>query len=320
MRELARTAREWAREGRTAVLARPVTEKGFGPKRPADALLVDAGPGGQCRGSLYRGAADRRLAEEAAALVSAGHTARIRAVAVHDEAVKEAGLTCGGQAEILLQALHTIPVRWWELMAEGADAALVTRLDGERTRARSTVVTPAAADPATPPRAVESARRLLARHRAGRELLDTGTGPLLVESCPAVPHLLVVGGGELADLLVAQAGLLGWRATVTESSERVRELIAGRPAALCLVVLSHEPGVDVPALYTALTTGVPYVGALGSRHTQDRRAAALRAAGLDEEHLRRVHGPIGLDLGARTPAETALAICAEILTTLAAAP
>ncbi|WP_367319455.1 XdhC family protein [Streptomyces sp. HUAS ZL42] len=313
MREVADTARRWAAEGRTAVLARPLTEKGFGPKRPEDALLVDEA--GHCRGSLYRGAFDRQLVAEAAALVESGAGARVCEVAVHDDAVKEARLTCGGQAEILLQALHTVPARWWDLLAEGADAALVTELDDDRTRAVSTVVVPG--PPEGDDRAAEKARRLLARHRAGREAGPTDAGFVLIETCPAVLHLVVVGEGELAELLVAQAHLLGWEATVTTAEQQVRDLLADRPAAACLIVLSHEPDLDVPALHTALGTGIPYVGALGSRHTQDRRAGALLEAGLNEEQLRRIHGPIGLDVGARTPAETALAICAEVLTALA---
>ncbi|MGJ5748990.1 XdhC family protein [Streptomyces puniciscabiei] len=94
---------------------------------------------------------------------------------------------------------------------------------------------------------------------------------------------------------------------------RAVRLLARHRAAACLIILSHEPDVDVPVLAAALTTGVPYVGALGSGHTRARRAADLTEAGLDEELLGRIHGPVGLDLGARTPAETALAICAEVL-------
>jgi xanthine dehydrogenase accessory factor len=317
MRELAGTARQWAAEGRGGVLARPLTERGFGPKRPADALLIDAD--GRCHGSLYRGAFDRRLAEEAAALTASGRTARVCAVSVHDDEVRRARLTCGGQAEILLQPLSAVPARWWELLAEGADAALLTRLDAPRTGAVSTVLD-AGAGTGPSDAAAEQARALMARHRAGRETLPAGDGVVLIETCPAVPHLVIVGAGELAELLQAQARLLEWRATATEDLARARELIASGPAAACVVVLSHEPDVDAPVLHTALTGGVPYVGALGSRHTQERRTAALLAAGLDEELLRAVHGPIGLDLGARTPAETALAICAEVLTALAGKP
>lgn len=316
MRELADTARQWAAHGRgTAVLARPVTERGFGPRHPADALLIDAD--GTCHGTLYQGAFDRQLAEQAA-LLAPGHTARVCPVAVHDDGVSEAGLTCDGQAEVLLQPLLAVPPRWWELLAAGADAALITWLDERRVHAVSTVVTtgPEPDDADLPPQAAARARDLLARHRAGREVQATDAGLVLIEACPCVPHLVIVGGGELAELLVAQASLLGWQATVTPAAKDAAELLAERPAAACLVLLSHEPDVDVPTLRAALTAGTAYVGALGSRHTQERRAAGLVEAGLGEELLSRIHGPIGLDIGARTPAETAMAICAEVLTSL----
>ncbi|MER6374887.1 XdhC family protein [Streptomyces mirabilis] len=271
---------------------------------------------------MYRGAFDDHLAAEAAALPP-GHTARVCEVAVHDDEVKEARLTCGGQAEILLQPLHTVPARWWDLLSEGADAALITRIDEERTQAVSDVVTPGGVtpgvqgdDPAAVVQAAEQARQLLARHRAGRETRRADTGIVLIEVCPAVPHLVIVGGGELAELLTTQAQVLGWQTTVAYAAADARTPVADRPAAACLIVLSHEPDLDIPALHTALTAGVPYVGALGSRRTQARRAEALTEAGLTEEQLRRIHGPIGLDIGARTPAETALAICAEVLAAL----
>ncbi|MER6061240.1 XdhC family protein [Streptomyces sp. NPDC001792] len=313
MRELAETARQWAAQGRTGVLARPLTERGFGPRRPADALLIDEA--GHCHGTLYRGAFDAYLAAEAAAL-PADHTAGVREVSVHDDEVKRAGLTCGGQADVLLQSLHTVPARWWDLLAEGADAALITRLDAARTRVTSAVATSAPEGGDGPSEAVERARELLDRRRAGRDIRSTDDGLVLIETFPAVPHLVIVGGGELAELLAAQAHVLDWDATVESAAEDAARLLARRPAAACLIVLSHEPDVDVPVLSAALNTAIPYVGALGSRHTQARRAADLAKSGLDEGLLGRIHGPIGLDLGARTPAETALAICAEVLATL----
>ena len=80
-----------------------------------------------------------------------------------------------------------------------------------------------------------------------------------------------------------------------------------------LVVLSHDPAVDTPALAAALRSGEPYVGALGSRHTQSARRQRLAAIGVPDAACDRIHGPVGLDLGARTPEEVALAVCAEIL-------
>lgn len=80
-----------------------------------------------------------------------------------------------------------------------------------------------------------------------------------------------------------------------------------------LVVLSHDPLVAIPTLQAALTGEAGYVGALGSRTTQANRRTRLLAAGLDDAEIDRIHGPVGLDLGARTPEETAVAICAEMI-------
>ncbi|MFC6515650.1 XdhC family protein [Streptomyces goshikiensis] len=102
---------------------------------------------------------------------------------------------------------------------------------------------------------------------------------------------------------------------MTEPAEAEKVLAARRDAA-CLAMLSHDPEFDVPTLRAALALGIPYVGALGSRRTTARRRDGLLAAGVAQARLETVHGPIGLDLGARTPAETALAICAEMLAVL----
>ncbi|WP_405783314.1 XdhC family protein [Streptomyces sp. NBC_00859] len=310
MRELADTAQRWITEGRSAVLARPITEQGFGPRRPADAVLIDSD--GHCEGTLYQGLFDTHLAAEAAALAP-GHTAHVCQVSVHDNEAKQAGLTCGGQAEVLLQPLNSIPAHWWERLDDGGGVALLTRLDDQQTEAASTVVALDQPDAAAPAQAAGQARRLLARHRAGRETHYTDAGLVLIEAFAAIPHLVIVGGGELAELLCAQAHLLGWHADVAHHDEDAQRVLADRRRSACLIVLSHEPDLDIPAMRTALSLGIPYIGALGSRRTQSRRTTDLLEAGFTEDSLRPIHGPIGLDLGARTPAETALAICAEIL-------
>ncbi|CAL9540654.1 hypothetical protein SUDANB120_04239 [Streptomyces sp. enrichment culture] len=311
MRGLVETAQRWTAEGRAAFLARPVAEQGFGPREPAGALLVDAR--GECAGSLYGGVFDAELAAEAAAW-RAGETARVCEVSVGAEGAAAARLTCGGRAEILLQPLASVPARWWELLGRGAGVALVTRLNERADEAVSEVVG-AADEPADD--AVRRAGELLATRRAGRDALYGQSGLVLVEAFPSAPHLVVGGGGELAEVIGAQARLLGWEAECVTGAAEAEELLAARREAACLVVLSHDPEFDVPAIRAALALGVPYVGALGSRKTTARRREGLRAAGVPEAELARVHGPIGLDLGARTPAETALAICAEILAVLA---
>ncbi|WP_420313084.1 XdhC family protein [Streptomyces sp. YS-B37] len=108
--------------------------------------------------------------------------------------------------------------------------------------------------------------------------------------------------GQARELLVAEAHLLDWQASVTAAAEDAVGLLAERPAAACLIVLGDERDVGITVLHTALTAGIAYVGALGSR-----RAQALARAGLDEVQIERVLGLIGLDPGARTSAGTGLA-------------
>ncbi|MCF2532888.1 XdhC family protein [Yinghuangia soli] len=316
MRELAATALRWISEGRAAVLARPVTEQGFGPRHPHDALLL--APGGTVEGTLYQGAFDAHLAAEAALLPASG-ISRVVPVAIHGQGASDAGLTCGGQAEVLLQPLDSVPAQWWSLLADGKGAALVTGLAEEDARTTSIVVaadgTVRAGDHGDAA-AVDQAAALLRRHRSGRDVRYTDTGLTLIEVVPPVPHLLIVGGGELAALLTAQARLLGWSATTTQEASAALEFVADHADGGCLAMLSHDTAVDVPVIGAALRAGLPYVGALGSRRTTARRAEGLAAAGLSAEQIASVHGPLGLDLGARTPAETALAVCAEVLAAL----
>ncbi len=191
---------------------------------------------------------------------------------------QEARLTCGGQAEILLQPLHTVPARWWDLLSQGADAALITRIDEERTQAVSDVVTPGV--PLRDCRVMIRRPSFRPPSRPGNcshtppclsETRRADTGIVLIEACPAVPHLVIVGGGELAELLTTQAQVLGWQATVAYAAADARKPMADRPAAACLIVLSHEPDLDIPALHTALTAGVAM--SARSAHAVPRPAA-----------------------------------------------
>ncbi|MET9322556.1 XdhC family protein [Streptomyces sp. NPDC003038] len=310
MRELVETAQRWVAEGRAAYLARPVTEQGFGPRDPAGAVLLDAR--GECVGALYRGVFDAELVAEAGAM-AAGDTARVCEVSVRGAEAVAAKLTCGGQAEVLIQPLAFIPASWWELLAQGVGVALVTRLNDAADQAVSEVVR---ATDAPRDDAERRAGELLGTRRPGRDALYGESGLVLVEAYPSAPYVVIGGSGELAEIIERQARLLGWEAVALESGEDAEKVIRGRRDAACLVMLSHEPAFDVPTLQVALAEGIPYVGALGSRKTTARRRDGLIAAGVSEAELARVHGPIGLDIGARTPAETALAICAEIIAVL----
>jgi xanthine dehydrogenase accessory factor len=153
------------------------------------------------------------------------------------------------------------------------------------------------------------------------------------------PRLVVVGAVDTAEALCAAAKLIGWHTICIDARSRFAtreripsadELIVEWPDealakirpdhGTAIVVLTHDEKFDVPALQAALRTDAFYVGAIGSRKTQSRRRERLLEAGLTEEQFERIHGPSGLDLGADSPAETALSILAEALAVRAARP
>lgn len=129
--------------------------------------------------------------------------------------------------------------------------------------------------------------------------------------------LLVVGAGPVADALVPMASLLGWRTTIAATLD---EATAALPEAQAVVVTSHDSDVDAPALAAAIAARPAYIGAMGSRGRQAQRKEWLLAHGVTEGELDAVHGPAGLDIGANTPSEIALAILAELVATLRGAP
>jgi xanthine dehydrogenase accessory factor len=157
---------------------------------------------------------------------------------------------------------------------------------------------------------------------------------VFIESFAPPPRMIIFGAVDFTAALAKVAKVLGYRVTVCDArpvfATRARfpmadEVVVSWPDkhlaevgaqlgprdAVC--VLTHDPKFDVPAVVAALATKVGYLGAMGSRRTTEDRQARLREAGVDDDGLARVMGPIGLDIGARTPEETAVAICAEII-------
>ena len=157
---------------------------------------------------------------------------------------------------------------------------------------------------------------------------------VFIESFAPPPRMVIFGAVDFTAALAKVAKILGFRVTVCDArpvfATRARfpmadEVVVSWPDrylaevgpllgprdAIC--VLTHDPKFDVPAIVSSLATPVGYLGAMGSRRTTDNRNARLLEAGVSAEGIARVMGPIGLDIGARTPEETAVAICAEII-------
>jgi xanthine dehydrogenase accessory factor len=171
-----------------------------------------------------------------------------------------------------------------------------------------------------------------ALRKARNELVELDDMRVFAEVHGARPRLLVYGAVDTADALCALARQLGWRAIVGDARAKFAtherlphadEIVRGWPEEVleqvqpdvqtAVVVLSHDDKFDVPALLGAVRSEAFYVGAIGSRRTQQRRGEKLLEAGMTEEELARISGPCGLDVGADTPSETALSILAEIL-------
>ncbi len=328
MQEIAHQIRAWLEDGRRVAVGRVVAIEGFSTWPGDEMLAVDEA--GAIAGSILGATGTAQVRSAAEDLLRSGEPTRTVTVEIHGKAVIEAGLSCGGQASVLLQPASAIPSALWSALASRAPAALVTAADG----AQSVVLAPSASGPrdatgtaGSPqaaglprPEGVErrvdpllfAASVLAAGHSATRSL-ESDAGLVLVEAWVPPPRVVVVGSGDLVSALVAQSALLGWDARTVEAADALAAALDWAGATAALVVLSHDPHVDVPALRTGLDRQVPYVGAMGSRSTQSRRIERLTEAGVLPDSLGRIHRPIGLDLGGRSAPEIALAICAEIL-------
>jgi len=215
------------------------------------------------------------------------------------------------------------------VVESGGRAVVFTVLDGPDAGAKLLVhedgstAGDAAELAALAPDALRQGRSHVVEHDGRRVFADVYTPPA---------RLFVYGAVDTAEALCAQARLLGWHTIVADARARfatrervpsAHELLVEWPEealahvqpdlGTAIVVLTHDDKFDVPLLKAAVRTDAFYIGALGSRRNQARRRAVLVEEGLAEEELARIHGPAGLDIGAETPAETALSMLAEAL-------
>jgi xanthine dehydrogenase accessory factor len=209
-------------------------------------------------------------------------------------------------------------------------AVLLTVLEGERAGAK--LLVREGADPMgdAPAELADLGADALARGRSG--IVEHEGVRVFADVYGPPPQLIVFGAVDTADALCATARALGWSTVVADARaafatrERlpnVGEIVVGWPDEVlakvrpdgrsAILVLTHEDRFDLPALMGALASDAFYIGALGSRRAQRARRERLLRAGLDEDALARIHGPCGLDIGAESPAETAVSIMAEIL-------
>nr|WP_240940559.1 XdhC/CoxI family protein [Planosporangium flavigriseum] len=254
-------------------------------------------PGGGRVGAVLSGALNDQLVD----LSEQGASGRIVNLHVGDLDAELAGLACGGDARCLLVPAADLPAGLWERLRKRDPVCLLTRLDGDR------VSDIAIYGPETIADAGEDAARLFSRG-ASDSAIAPGT---VVTVFWPVPKLVIIGAGAVADALRSAADLVGWHTQVITQVSTATGVIAGLAGLDKVVVISHDDDLAGPALAAALAGEVGYIGALGSRRTQQSRADWLAYRGITD--LDRVHGPAGLDIGANTPPEIAVSILAEAL-------
>lgn len=349
MLDIADELNRWAGQGRDFAVATVVSVGGSAPRPPGAALAVDSE--GTVIGSVSGGCVEAAVYELCVQVLQDGGSVLER-FGYSDEDAFAVGLTCGGVIEILVTPVRADapdrPVFAAALAAAarggtaalarvargpdelrggallvGADGSYEGGLDGGSGLERTVAA---------------EARALLAAGRTGTfDLSADGSHcdadlTLFVESSVPPPRMIVFGAVDFAAALVRAGKFLGYHVTLCDArpvfatrarfpeaddivvdwpDRYLRRATTDERTVLC--VLTHDAKFDIPLLEIALRLPVAFVGAMGSRRTHEDRDRRLREVGLSDEELSRLHSPIGLDLGARTPEETALSIAAEII-------
>jgi xanthine dehydrogenase accessory factor len=324
VRDVLDTLAGWASAGTRVATATVVSIERSAPRDPGAVLAVSER--GEIAGSVTGGCVEPAVFEEAREVL-AGEPARLRTYGIADEDAFEVGLPCGGTVHVFVDALDpSIAEELARAVAEERPVARLVPVSGPRAGAERLVF----ADDTPDDDAGRMAQELLARGETA--LVRVGDEDVFVHSFARRPNMYIFGAVGHADALAQIARFLGYRVTVCDARAKfvtrerfpnVDELVVEWPdrflegapvdeqTAIC--VLTHDHKFDVPLLKAALATSAGYIGAMGSRRTTEERSELLCAEGVSDAELARIHAPIGLGIGARTPQEVAIAIAAQLV-------
>ena len=326
IRDIAADVDRWRGEGEDVALATVVSTWGSGPRGAGAkmAMTRDA----RIAGSVSGGCVESAVVEEGREVLETGKPKLLR-FGVTDETAWNVGLSCGGTIEVFVETLTDAvyePLR--SALEEERAIAKATVIKGEPL-GQTLVVVDATSDESA---MAEAARRALDAGRSEKVSLDDVEVFVDVE-LPS-PVLVMVGGVHVAVALTSMADALGYRTVIIDprgvfgSEERfphageiirewpdkaLKKLAINRSTAI--TTLTHDPKLDDPALEVALPSQAFYVGALGSKRTHEKRRRRLVERGVTEDELARLHAPIGLAIGSRSPEEIALSVMAQIVAT-----
>ncbi len=304
--------RRWAEQGRPSGVVRVLERYGFGTVATGQLLAGTAD--GDRAGALFEGTMDTVALPLLTSAVSTPGTAKGH---VTEHNALDAGLACAGGAQLLG---HPLPAQAAAVLgaalADGEPCALASPVDGSAVLVAAgsglTEVIGTLGGPDVDEVALARLRELTRIGATATEQSDAGGTPILLDVWVPVTTMLIVGRGTIGAALAAQCELLGW--AVRTETELAPAVAAAKEftAVDVLVLLDHSPAFDA-VLVELLRSGRGFCGALGSRHTQEIRRRRLQGAGITDEELARLHGPVGLDVGAARPAETAVSVVGEVL-------
>ncbi len=331
MRDVIGHLDRWSAAGTPTATATVVTVKRSAPRPPGAKMAV--GADGTVQGMVSGGCVEGAVVLAAEEVLEGG-APRLLHFGYADEEAWEVGLPCGGEIGVWIDRVEGGPMaRFAALARDGGRGALVTRLDDgtklcvEAGGAR----TGSLGSPGLDAGAAAAAEELMWVERSAER--DVEGVPLFVDTTAPPPRLLIVGAVDLAASLCRLARVMGWEPSVCDprgrfaTPERFPEaerVVAAWPEkafaelgpidrGTSIAILTHDPKIDDAALRIALRSDAGYVGAMGSRRMQATRRERLLEGGITEVELERLAGPIGLDLGALSVEETALAVIAEIV-------
>jgi xanthine dehydrogenase accessory factor len=342
--QTAATVLRWLAEDRRVATGALVGVDGSAPFDVGATVYVDAD--GAIEGNVTGGCVEGAVAQEADALIQGGDPARVVTYGISDELAGTVGLRCGGTVRVLIGELRTdareATRRALEALVADEPHAIARVLNGPQSGATMYV------DASSREGALGATEKLDASvEQAARGLLGDGRSALrrfgsdgavlgsdvevhiTVHADP--PQMIIFGAIDYAVALASLAGGVGYRVTIADprtaflASDRfsaVARTVPGWPQEVmtdvtlgprdAVLVFTHDMKLDVAALQEALGSGAGYVGALGSRKTTAAREERLRETGLGDTAIARIHAPCGLDIGAATVEETAIAVMAEI--------
>jgi len=309
-------ALDWFRAGQGSVIATVVQTWGSAP-RPVGSQLAIRGDG-HMEGSVSGGCVEGAVIVDGLDAIEDG-TARLLEFGVSDDEAFAVGLACGGTILVLVEPVGTV------MPVDLLEQVVASRL------ARAPVAY--VADLNSDARRIADTGEFAERFRLDRSGVEEDAQTFVAIHNPPL-KMIVVGGVHIAQHLLPLARACGYDPILVDprpafgSPERFPDvqiledwpdaalLLAGLDARTAVVTLTHDAKLDDPAIKAALTSDVFYLGCLGSTRTHAKRITRLREAGFSDEQIGRIHAPVGLDIGGRSPAEIAVSVMAQITTRL----